>query len=336
MNKTIKLSILLCISIFFSCTPEEDIIDSTYSEYRYFCIGTSGRVFTVDPDSPDTQIIEHQIPGAEDITQITAWRDNIVAISESTGSISFLSQIDLNQRHSIDLSRQAFYPQKIVFRPGATGAYCISDTAVKIAVIDLTDYTFSKFIDLPFPVSDIAISGSFLYAVAPKNKSLLVIDTRLDKNPVAVPVRTRGQVLTILASADEAAIAGRGNPETGETAELIHFDLRELREIASKEISIPGRISSEEFFPSGIAASPSGNIFTSCQNNISLFRSYAGLFEVTRNFEDNLISLAYSKPFNLMYAYSGNRIYEINTETGIPNNTFEMPEEITAALPIQK
>ncbi len=210
-------SFIFLVVLISSCTFDEPFIDETIKDYRLLAVDTDGNdlvLYDVNEGrvvASDLYSSANEMVVDTEINNIQQFKHQIFLIKQESKTIEILTESNFKSVAEIDFSEEDTPPVKIVFHPGATSAYVMFENAKYIYLMDITDYSKVKKIDMPAAVSDIDVSGSMIYAACTEAKAVAIIDSRsqditgyitVDEFPVYLAISADATKINILARKD--------------------------------------------------------------------------------------------------------------------------------------
>ncbi|HPO62565.1 MAG TPA: hypothetical protein PK762_05735 [Candidatus Kapabacteria bacterium] len=307
-----KFSLLLSLCLFalmlFSC-GDEKVIDSTKSLHSVLAASNESPYVlslvnipsnTIEYEDIISQFNSFQLDNP--IENILVYRDEIFLFVPESFKIFVLDANSYRLKATIDFTLSNEKPISACF-PNATDCYIIHRNGSSVSLLDLTNYTIPRTIQVGKGTSSIAVSGNQIFITNKTDNTVSIVDSRTHTQEAVLNVPSKPAFVDISSDNKKVAIIslGDGKEDTTETksASMVTiFDVESRNQLYQVPISI-GSYKAENQFPNCFSVSSVGYGFIATQQ--ALFRT-----DIKR---EGKISLVERGNFNrVLYDYKSDEI----------------------------
>ena len=166
------------------------------------------------------------------VGKVQTFRDYIFVLMPEARKIEVLSSTSYRRLATLNFATQNRIPSDIIF-PNATTGYIAFSNASVLGVLDITNFTVPRDIEVGRNPVALDVRGNQVYCAVQGDNVIAVIDSRTNSVTARIPVPASPQFVRLSPNASELIVvsAGSTNPRTAARAALVSItEQRVLRE----------------------------------------------------------------------------------------------------------
>lgn len=346
--KFVSFLSLLIFFIFISCSQEERIIDQSNPNWKTLIATSDAQNSLMLIEQPTGKILKQNVfleangeQLSSKIKKMTEFQKKIYLFLPDEYKIEILDKDSFKRLSTLDFSSNKRNPSGICFA-NATTAYISFGNDSTVDVLDITNFSIARTINVGREPVAISNSGNQIFVANKQDNTVSVIDSRTNLVTHTIPVPNVPMFLDISPDGLRAIVisAGTGKYDASETkspAFLTLIDVATKKIIKSKELGRTG-INAVAQVPTAFATSVSNSGFVSTQEFLIRINTLNG-DEITNMGKGKHLTLSYNfKRDELIIIKESSKGIEgltANPLTAKQNQKIFIPPNFVAVLPYQ-
>lgn len=190
--KIITILYFTAFVLLVSCNVEERVIDNIEEKTPVFVLRESQPEQLGLVNLPSGNLVSEDIYFAKNneklpgpITNVVSYRDQLYIFIGASSRIVIVHPDTYKKIKDIDFTEDSLQPADICF-PNSTDAYITFSNKPVVYLLDITNNTIARKIDINGAATDIDCAGNQIFAVNPDKNTVSVIDSRTHKQEAVI------------------------------------------------------------------------------------------------------------------------------------------------------